>query len=168
MIERQRGCDVSLCRENDQSDAIVGTLINKAFQNVSCHVETIDGLAVDLEILGDHAAGHIQRHDDIDAAGVDFSLAASKSWLRQSDDENGQCQPAERREKAAGTRLSDIQDPPHQLHRGIDEGWWFAALAFEPGHDWQQEKQEEKVWVAESHLSAGCGVPLVEPALADG
>src|SRR6267378_4526759 len=167
MIERQRRGDVSLCRKNDQSDEIVGPLIDEALQNVSGHVETIDGFAMDLEIFGNHAARHIQRDDDIDAAGIDFGFAAGEPRLRQGKDENGECEPAEGLEKPAGARLRDIQNPTHQLHRGIDEGGWFAALAFEPGHEWQQKQQKKKIWMAEGHLSAGWGGALADSVVSD-
>jgi len=57
--------------------------------------ETVHALAAHLKILRNHAARHVERNDNVHAAGLHFRRALGQPRLRQRDDEQRQRQPAQ-------------------------------------------------------------------------
>ena len=101
MIQRQRRGDERLPREDHQADAVVRTFINEIFQHRLSQVNAVDAFAMNHKVLGNHAAGQIQRRDNVNAAGLHLGGAFGKTRLRERDDEQRQGQPAQRTEKSA-------------------------------------------------------------------
>src|SRR5882724_13026022 len=132
MVQSHRGGHVGLRTENYKANPVVGAFIDKPLENVAGHIEAVHAFASDFEILGNHAAGHVEGSDNIDPTGIDLGFTSRQPWLRQGDDEQRERQPAERREKAAGTSLSYVKNSAHQLYRRIDKAGRFAAFSFEP------------------------------------
>jgi len=49
---------------------LVGGFLDELLEHRARHIKAIDPFTPHLEVLGDHAAGHIERDDDIDAPAI--------------------------------------------------------------------------------------------------
>ena len=97
MVQRHWRGDVGLGSEDDQADAVVRTLIDEALENFARHIEPINRFAAHFEIFRDHAAGHVERHHNINSTGIDLGLATGQARLRERDDKQRQREPSQRR-----------------------------------------------------------------------
>ena len=97
VVKRQRRGDKRLCCEYHQSDAVVRTLVNEILQHRLGHVDAVHAFAIHDKILGDHAAGQVQRRHNVNAARFDFRCAFGQPRLRQRKNEQREHQPAQRR-----------------------------------------------------------------------
>ena len=92
MVEGERGLGVRVAGEGDQPDQVVGApgeIIGVAQHELAEHrfngVQTVDLVAVEVEIQGLHAAGNVHQSLDRDALGEDaglFIAAARPGQLR--------------------------------------------------------------------------------------
>ena len=116
MIERERTCDISAPRKCYQADAVVRAPIDKALQHILGNLQSIDLRAFDFEarIFRSHAAGEIDGHGNIDAAGHDFRFTFGQLRTRQRHNEKDQCKPAQSQQPAACARFVYTRKAPHQ------------------------------------------------------
>src|SRR5262245_5659091 len=108
VIESQRRGDVSQASKSDQANAIIGAAVDEFFQHVFSNDQSIDPLAIQFKILRFHAAGQIERDDDVDSAGVNGSVALGPLRARQADDEASQRQPAQHRKNLSRAGRRDV------------------------------------------------------------
>ena len=113
MVQRQRRGDVSLLGEHDQPDPVVGPLVDEIAQDGLGHVEAVDALAAHHEILGDHAAGEVQRGHDVNAAGLHLRGALQEPGLGQRHEAQPQRQPAQGGQKGSGPGPPRPRQPGH-------------------------------------------------------
>ena len=152
VVECQGAGDVSLGCEDNQANPVVRPFLYELPQDGACHVEPVNPFAMYLEILRDHAAGHVQRYDNVHSAGFNPGFAPGKAGLGECENEQGQRQPAQSRQEAARTRPGNIQNRPHQLDGRVNEGRLVTTLALQPGQQGQYQQQQEEIWMAKGHL----------------
>src|SRR5207249_8141570 len=104
--------------KRDEADAVAGAFVNELLQDLARHVKTIDPLAVDLEIFGDHAAGHIEGDCDVHTAGTHLGFAPGEARLSERNDEEGQREPTQGREESARARAGDVENGADELNGG--------------------------------------------------
>ena len=155
VIERERRGDVGAAGERHQADAIPGTFIDELLQDIPGDLQAVDPMPFQLEVLRFHAAGEIDRHDDVDSAGLDRRLALDELGPGQTHDEEEEEEPPERGEHAAGGGLADAGHAAHELDGGIEKGRRLRLPAPPPGHRRQEEQEQKKPGMSQGHAHDG-------------
>src|SRR6185312_13854340 len=160
VVQRERRRDVSVLGKRHQADAVARAFIDEFVEDAFGHVNPAHAFAADHEILGGHTVGKVDRHGDVNAAGLDLRLALGLSRLRQRENKCRQRQPPQRREKCSRARTRDIEHRANKLYRRIEKCRRTPALAFEPCQQRQQQQEQKTPFMSPSHVdvAAGCGV----------
>ena len=86
VIERQRRGDISPTGESDEADSVRRPIVDESLEHRLGHGDAVGPFPLQLKILGQHAAGQIERHSNVDAAGLEFlgALTPLRSGHRQA------------------------------------------------------------------------------------
>ena len=98
-------------RKGDETDAVVGTLLNKLGDDRLDHLDAVDTRVIDREIERLHRAGDVEPQNDVDSVRRDFGAVVGTLRPSQSDDHES------RRRQSAATKLSHRSDYEYGARR---------------------------------------------------
>ena len=99
MVQGERRGNVGVLGESDEADAVIGAIVDEFGEDFLGQLDAALALS---KILRSHAAGHVDGHDDIDAAGLDLGLALDEAGLGQGDNEQRHSEPAQGGQETSG------------------------------------------------------------------
>ncbi len=126
-------------------------LRDELFEDVLGYGQAINLPAPQVEVLGRHGAGNIERNNNIDTAGFDGGFALNQLRAGQADDEKREDDPAHGSKHFCRRPGADFGHRFDQLHGGIKEGGFLASFTAPPRQKWQEQKEEQKIWMRQGH-----------------
>ena len=139
MVEGERGQRVGATGEDDDTDAVVWSMVDEGLDDGFDRLKAVERFAVFLVILGEHGAGEIDAEHEVVTFGVDLMFILDALRAGERDDEQHEPAHGQHRRPTGGGRERRAVPSSREWHQQHGN----RPPAAQPQDHWNDQEREK-------------------------